>query len=411
MKEIQVGKVMLTFKGEYDSTKAYTRLDAVTYQGSSYVCLADTSTTPPSDSWQVLAKKGTDGLPGKDGKTGPAGPQGLKGDKGLTGATGPKGDTGSVGPKGDKGDRGPQGIQGPKGDKGDTGPANIMLSEADTRNTGEGPAWYMKTYPRSIVTEFKQPYRIGANSILTGDFCNMTTITSWSDPSGGLPVQIATSNDNNGRFAYRVAMSTTTWGAWQQMGAKGPKGDAGPAGPAGPKGEKGDTGPRGATGPKGDTGPQGPAGTIPDTSEFAKSSAVDSVRYTAQSASYAASSAQTTAQAAQNTANNAESRAESAYSLASTASSDAKAATQVPVITSGTLADLANKQGVYHYEIDFLPTDMPDTKSRGYCDVTVSEHYAREVYTAASDGGTQYIRTRDWGSSTWSDWRQITLWN
>lgn len=79
MKEIQVGKVMLTFKGEYDSTKTYTRLDAVTYQGSSYVCLADTSSTPPSDSWQVLAQKGTDGKDGKDGQPGHDGKDGKDG--------------------------------------------------------------------------------------------------------------------------------------------------------------------------------------------------------------------------------------------------------------------------------------------------------------------------------------------
>lgn len=88
MTEIQLGKVMLTPKGEYDSTKTYTRLDAVTYQGSSYVCLADTSDAPPTANWQLLADKGA---------TGDVGPQGPKGDKGDTGATGPAGPAGKDG--------------------------------------------------------------------------------------------------------------------------------------------------------------------------------------------------------------------------------------------------------------------------------------------------------------------------
>lgn len=88
MTEIQLGKVMLTFKGEYDSTNSYTRLDAVTYQGSSYVCLSDTSSAPPGDSWQLLADKGA---------TGDVGPQGPKGDKGDTGAIGPAGPAGKNG--------------------------------------------------------------------------------------------------------------------------------------------------------------------------------------------------------------------------------------------------------------------------------------------------------------------------
>lgn len=45
-----------------------------------------------------------------------------KGNKGDTGVQGPKGDKGDKGATGDRGPTGPQGIQGPKGDKGDTGP-------------------------------------------------------------------------------------------------------------------------------------------------------------------------------------------------------------------------------------------------------------------------------------------------
>lgn len=174
---------------------------------------------------------------------------------------------------------------------------------------------------------------------------------------------------------------------------------------------------------------------LPNTSGFATTDSLNEVRTTAESASSAASSAQSaaqeaqstatvaqsaasqaqsiadtanrTAQAAQNTANNAESRAESAYSLASTLSSGAKAATLVPVITSGTLADLANKQGIYHYEIDFIPSDSP-TQVWGLLDVVVGANYAKQVFTNTANADV-YVRTRKQG--VWSAWRQITLWN
>lgn len=202
------------------------------------------------------------------------GPKGDKGDKGDKGEQGPQGIQGHKGDKGDTGEQGPQGKQGPKGETGDTGPANIKLAESDTRSANNAPSWYLSNYGASIITEFKQTATIGVSSILTGTYCNLTTIVSWYDPSGGLPVQIATSNDNSGRFAYRVATSTSAWGAWQQMGAQGPKGDkgdkgatgdrgpTGPQGVQGPKGDKGDTGPQGKQGIQGPQGPQGPAATV-----------------------------------------------------------------------------------------------------------------------------------------------------
>lgn len=57
-----IGRVMMAFKGNYDSTKQYDFLDTVTYNGSSYVCLVNGTTTAPSDSssnWQLMAKAGT----------------------------------------------------------------------------------------------------------------------------------------------------------------------------------------------------------------------------------------------------------------------------------------------------------------------------------------------------------------
>jgi hypothetical protein len=194
-----------------------------------------------------------------------------KGNKGDTGAQGPQG---VQGPQGKQGVQGVQGPQGPKGETGATGPANVKLAQSDTRSVNNAPSWYQSNYGKSIITEFKLTGTIGVSSILTGTYCNMTTIVSWDNSSGGLPVQIATSNDNSGRFAYRVATSTSSWGTWQQMGAQGPKGDkgdkgatgdrgpTGPRGIQGPKGDKGDTGPQGKQGVQGPQGPQGPAATV-----------------------------------------------------------------------------------------------------------------------------------------------------
>ena len=86
---------------------------------------------------------------------------------------------------------------------------------------------------------------------------------------------------------------------------------------------------------------------------------------------------------------------------------------QVKTITSGTLADLASAQGSYHYEIDFVPSDGP-ASDWGLLDVVVGEHYAKQVFTntgATGDNlGNVYIRTRGYGSTRWSEWREITLW-
>lgn len=86
---------------------------------------------------------------------------------------------------------------------------------------------------------------------------------------------------------------------------------------------------------------------------------------------------------------------------------------QVKTITSGTLAGLASAQGSYHYEIDFVPSDGP-ASDWGLLDVVVGEHYAKQVFTntgATGDNlGNVYIRTRGYGSTSWSDWREITLW-
>lgn len=76
MTEQIIGKVMMTFKGDYDTTKRYNFLDTVEYNGSSFVCKANGTHDTPSEhsaNWQLLAKSGRDGAdgqPGKDGQNG-----------------------------------------------------------------------------------------------------------------------------------------------------------------------------------------------------------------------------------------------------------------------------------------------------------------------------------------------------
>ena len=86
---------------------------------------------------------------------------------------------------------------------------------------------------------------------------------------------------------------------------------------------------------------------------------------------------------------------------------------QVQTITSGTLADLANKRGSYHYEIECWPSDTP-IQEWGLCDVIVGQHYAKQVFTVTGatddDQGNVYVRVRDY-SGQWHEWRELTAWN
>ena len=86
-------------KGAWSSTTAYTVGQAVSINGSSYLCIAaNTNEQPPNAAyWALLASVGAAGATGATGATGPTGPQGATG---ATGATGPTGATGATGPVG-----------------------------------------------------------------------------------------------------------------------------------------------------------------------------------------------------------------------------------------------------------------------------------------------------------------------
>jgi len=86
------GGVTMQWRGAWTTPAAYAKNDGVSYQGSSYICLNNTTNNvpPPSDptNWGVLAQGGATGPQGPAGATGATGPQGATGAQGPTGPTG-----------------------------------------------------------------------------------------------------------------------------------------------------------------------------------------------------------------------------------------------------------------------------------------------------------------------------------
>ena len=77
-----LGRIGITLKGEYDNNKTYTKLNQVTYKGSSYTLkVAEATGILPtnSDYWICSAKKGDKGDKGDTGDIGPIGPKPVNG--------------------------------------------------------------------------------------------------------------------------------------------------------------------------------------------------------------------------------------------------------------------------------------------------------------------------------------------
>jgi hypothetical protein len=108
---------VITWRGAWSSIALYNVYDAVSFAGSSYICiLPNTNGAPPNTTlWNVLAQVGIAGATGPAGSTGPAGPTGAAGSAGSTGSTGPTGATGPTGPTGATGATGPTGTAGATG--------------------------------------------------------------------------------------------------------------------------------------------------------------------------------------------------------------------------------------------------------------------------------------------------------
>lgn len=124
----------ITWKGEYNPliVPGYVINDAISYQGSAWICINPTVLDPISSSadWQLLASRGNDGDP-----MGPAGKDGIPGFPGLDGSDGFMGVPGKRGEKGTKGDKGDMGDGGSGGGGGGSG---FFGSGGDT---GAAPPW------------------------------------------------------------------------------------------------------------------------------------------------------------------------------------------------------------------------------------------------------------------------------
>ncbi len=116
----------VAFKGAWNSASAYVTGDAVFYNGSAYIAIANSVALLPDGNpsfWSVLAQQG--GM-GPIGPAGPAGPAGASGPAGPTGLAGPAGATGPQGPQGVAGAPGPQGSTGPTGPPGRRGHRSLL---------------------------------------------------------------------------------------------------------------------------------------------------------------------------------------------------------------------------------------------------------------------------------------------
>lgn len=119
-----LGRVSIVPKGTWNINTVYNRLDAVVYDGSSWLAKKKNIGQQPmeaSDAWQLLAAKGEEGKKGNPGPKGdaftyedftPEQLAALKGEKGDKGDKGDTGDTGDVGPAGKDGKDGAAGEDG-----------------------------------------------------------------------------------------------------------------------------------------------------------------------------------------------------------------------------------------------------------------------------------------------------------
>ena len=119
--------VKVLWRGEWAAGLDYKQGDAVQYEGSSYYCKKNHTSTPAIlplnyDQWDLMAAEGAEGPPGPQGQQGPMGLPGPQGPVGADGAMGPQGPQGIVGQQGDPGPIGPPGPPGDQGVQGPPGP-------------------------------------------------------------------------------------------------------------------------------------------------------------------------------------------------------------------------------------------------------------------------------------------------
>ena len=235
--------------GQPYSTNSGTNPDAVTYDGSLYICIqaVTSSVTPDQDptKWQLYVRQGGTGPSGPPGASGLRGVTGLKGDTGFTGPTGitgPAGTTGVTGPTGitgSVGTTGPSGATGLKGDTGSTGPAgNISSVGSDDQllyNRGgalgaTGSMMFRSTGPTGPLGQATGP--IGQPTLQLGAYVLPTTDATYDLGATGIQfkdVHFSGSLYNNG-VPFSGGGGGVSGLTYRATGPTGPLGQAtGPA--------------------------------------------------------------------------------------------------------------------------------------------------------------------------------------
>jgi len=126
----------ITWKGAWVTGSAYVAADAVTYNGSCYLCILainPSNTDPATDTthFAVFALQGAQGAQGSAGAQGNVGAQGNTGSQGAAGAQGSTGSQGATGSQGNAGAQGNTGSQGAAGPQGNTGSQGAQGSQGN----------------------------------------------------------------------------------------------------------------------------------------------------------------------------------------------------------------------------------------------------------------------------------------
>ncbi len=262
-----------SFKSAFNNSTNYNAYDVVTYGGSTYeatMAIAAGGGTPDQNpNWALMAQQGAQG---PAGATGPAGASGPQGPAGATGAQGPQGTTGATGPQGPIGLTGPQGPQGPSG--GSTNWRGTWNNTA-TYNAIDAVAYNGSSYV-ALSTNVNAEPDISPSfwQLLAAEGQGFTFQNAFNNSTNYNAYDVVTYNGSTYEATIAIAAGqgapdqNPNWalmaqqGAQGQAGATGPQGASGPQGPAGATGAQGTSGPQGPAGTAGAQGPQGPQGPI-----------------------------------------------------------------------------------------------------------------------------------------------------
>jgi hypothetical protein len=208
--------------GQAYSTNSGTNPDAVTYNGSLYICLdtVSSSVTPDQDptKWQLYVRQGG---------TGPSGPPGASG---LTGVTGLKGDTGFTGPSGATGLKGDTGSTGPAGNISSVGSDGQLLYNRGGALGATGSMMFRSTGPTGPLGQATGP--IGQPTLQLGAYLLPTTDATYDLGATGIQfkdVHFSGSLYNNG-VPFSGGGGAVSGLTYRATGPTGPQGQAtGPA--------------------------------------------------------------------------------------------------------------------------------------------------------------------------------------